>query len=460
MYKTLSANPLTQDTPITFDAKTAGIYHLYIKVNFTCLTIFTGSVTITFDNEKEHIERPLSTTVRMADAPLYVQFDDSKITVSLSANANIDCTVTLDKRSEHFHDMIIENVPTEKQNTKHLLFTCHGLLGVADDLYYNGEYLRHLLKNHVDTYVLYSRANELIKTTEGIERCGQRAYEELKEFITRYFTPDEKIYFSILGHSFGGLIARECIKNIFEDEQLQEMLIPVSYTSISSPHLGIRRCTDHFLGSAVQFGFNTVVDNAIGKTGKELNLSDDEQDPILLRMSRPGSSHIQALERFKHKMLTGTTYFDGIVPHASSLIVSYTMGDVPMHGKTSYKVIEYSGFNRSHADLFSIPEVVFHDPVHEKTDLKEHFPDSQNLIVIHYEMLKNMQQIPWRRVHAQFSMQNVSHVWSSCAHILVINRQTGIASPARDHESSTQYCQLISQIIAMDHLSEIKQSQV
>jgi hypothetical protein len=53
-------------------------------------------------------------------------------------------------------------------------------------------------------------------------------------------------------------------------------------------------------------------------------LNDDEEEPLLLKMSQPGSVFVEALKKFKHRTLVGATHYDLLVPHASAMITSHS----------------------------------------------------------------------------------------------------------------------------------------
>jgi hypothetical protein len=452
-YETVAHLGPTLAIPVTY----AGIYRISVGI---AKSIFLFNVKckarIRYNNNIDSMVFELAGTNRNTQDVFYIQYDSSQVELNFETNVNIQFNVQLERRSEHFHDNALSN---EVHNSKHLIFLSHGHLGVADDMYYHGEYLRHLLRTKLHPFILYSRSNQRTKTSDGIQICGKRAADEIREFCLRHFSGDEKIYFSIIGHSFGGIIARDCITYLFEDEQISNMLIPISLITISTPHLGIRRVNNGAISTIFNFGRNTLLDFMMGLTGRELNLTDDENEPMLLRMSVPGSKHVTALEKFLNKTAVGVTHFDFIVPHAASTITSHTMVESPQHGQNTFKIAQYSGFSSiDHASLFESDPVVFKDPIHDTLDKTQRYvADSQNEILIRYDILENLQKINWRRIHVQFGMENASHAWSGCAHVLVINKQASIG-PLRDCDSSIKCCQLVMQILAIDHLEPIKEA--
>ena len=83
-----------------------------------------------------------------------------------------------------------------------------------------------------------------------------------------FFKTDEKINFSIIGHSLGGLYSRNCLKFLWQNE-FQKKFHFKKYISLSSPHLGSRRPKD----SVINWIWGKSVDmylTILGQTGYEL----------------------------------------------------------------------------------------------------------------------------------------------------------------------------------------------
>lgn len=121
-------------------------------------------------------------------------------------------------------------LPIVVQPVIHFFVLVHGNHGFKSDFYYFGEMLRHCfdpIKDHV--FIMYSAANELFKTHDGIEECGRRLAEEVQTYYATYVqhmvekwkqesNVQPKVLFSIVGHSLGGLFSRNALKYIAKQE--------------------------------------------------------------------------------------------------------------------------------------------------------------------------------------------------------------------------------------------------
>jgi hypothetical protein len=135
------------------------------------------------------------------------------------------------------------------------------------------------------------------------------------------------IQFFINGHSFGGLISRYAVGKLFCDEceVLKNFIartrfskvniadvLPYSYTSISSPHLGsVHQASTPHEAIATRVFLGTL----IGESGRDLleRISESTvQKSWLERLSDPGDIFIQSLSMFRYRTLIGFVD-DGIV---------------------------------------------------------------------------------------------------------------------------------------------------
>lgn len=95
------------------------------------------------------------------------------------------------------------------------------------DFHAFGETVRQKLSPQHTCYVMYSKANQGMETHRGIVEMGTLLYKEIVEYATKYLKSFTNVYFSITGHSLGGLIARSAIKHIMQDTFLSSILVPL-----------------------------------------------------------------------------------------------------------------------------------------------------------------------------------------------------------------------------------------
>ena len=87
-----------------------------------------------------------------------------------------------------------------------------------------------------DLLIHVSSSNSLLKTFDGIDVCGERLADEIRDIVRS--EPGLK-YISVVGHSLGGLIARYAIGALFcEETGTMYGLRPRHFATIVSPHLG------------------------------------------------------------------------------------------------------------------------------------------------------------------------------------------------------------------------------
>lgn len=146
-----------------------------------------------------------------------------------------------------------------------------------------------------------------------MEQGGKNLAKEIIEFLQKYKIIS-KVNFTIISHSLGGLFSRNCLRWLFEDESnIWDLLKPVSYLSICSPHLGSRipSGTKNPTGVLVDFYLTSI----LNQTGKDLFLESD----ILIDMTTM-KEYMIPLSQFKYRTLISTIHSDIIVPYLSASI--------------------------------------------------------------------------------------------------------------------------------------------
>jgi hypothetical protein len=152
-----------------------------------------------------------------------------------------------------------------------------------------------------DCAVVISDVNNMALTYFGIESCGRRLRDYVKQQCVAH---PNATRISFVGHSLGGLMIRHCIgllyeENFFGNDRSKLQMQAALYISIASPHLGVRS-VDPLRQALARW--------AIRQTGAALLLEDS--DMLLLRMSEPESSFMLGLQQFQlhaYGNLTGDT---------------------------------------------------------------------------------------------------------------------------------------------------------
>lgn len=190
----------------------------------------------------------------------------------------------------------------------------HGVHGAASDF----RYLCRLFARMEGMAVLALKANEQSKLLyEGLAASGERAVAETRAFLR---ANEDVRRLSLVGHSFGGLIIRYMAGVLYEREACA--LEPVNFITIATPHLGIRRPQARPLlsGGLVNAAFKAVSENMCSRMGRELNLIDHPDEPVLVQLSE--GPYLAALHRFQRLKLYANIFNDLLVPYCTASIQS------------------------------------------------------------------------------------------------------------------------------------------
>ncbi|CAG8567307.1 13061_t:CDS:2 [Funneliformis mosseae] len=198
-------------------------------------------------------------------------------------------------------------------NNIHLVVFAHGLWGNHSHLQYLVE--RFEKKHSHNVHILNSKNNSSAYTYDGVDVCGDRLiYTEVKSLQDKTFKVTK---FSIVGYSLGGLISRYAIGILYK-RGFFKTVKPILFTTFATPHLGIRREDDKTFTKIT----NWVSTTLLSKTGEQLTFMDkyEEDEPILLTISRPDKIYFKALSAFKYRTLYANVRNDRTVPFWTAAI--------------------------------------------------------------------------------------------------------------------------------------------
>eukprot|EP00611_Tribonema_gayanum_P024961 TRINITY_DN5592_c0_g2_i2.p1 TRINITY_DN5592_c0_g2~~TRINITY_DN5592_c0_g2_i2.p1 ORF type:complete len:224 (-),score=41.03 TRINITY_DN5592_c0_g2_i2:2567-3238(-) len=160
---------------------------------------------------------------------------------------------------------------------EHLVVLCHGIFGSPGDLAYLEKAVKREGMGRV--LVLNARVNTG-KTRDGIASGGTRVAEAVREAVSA--NPSFR-YISVAGHSLGGLYLRYAVHLLY-DATAERCCIaglePVTFMTIATPHLGVRRYTWGVTYPRAMLPLAAVL---FGQTGRELFLTDGAkgQEPLM-----------------------------------------------------------------------------------------------------------------------------------------------------------------------------------
>jgi pimeloyl-ACP methyl ester carboxylesterase len=218
----------------------------------------------------------------------------------------------------------------------HLIVLANGLWGRSRHWSTVSSYITQELgtRQHQTAHRVYvSTANQGFQTYRGVDVGGDRLKKELDELVRREHPDADAV--SFIGHSMGGLIARNAIAKAF-DRETGKLLIggrelePRHYISLATPHVGFGSDETCPLDRAWYIPFSRflvplVSSRVLGAAGRQFFLSDKEK--VILRMA----SHVEleGLRAFRTRTLYANVSGDHLVGWAnSSLRFAHELEDV------------------------------------------------------------------------------------------------------------------------------------
>lgn len=279
-----------------------------------------------------------------------------------------------------------------------VVFLFHGVDGAASDfatleaslwtLFASSSSKLPETSTRLFTYKLNEYAGR--KTYAGIEKLGSVAANELCEHLVNAVLPQlgpdvseinsplkdpstdtqprpTVLHLSLVAHSLGGLVARYAAALLLAGQSplLPTLLSkhphisldPLSFLTISSPHMGARLPEGvSYLSTAYAKTIRYGAAMLYQKSGKELFLEDP--DTLIAGMADPESDYCGALSLFSNRTLTGLVQGD-IVPYCSALIrPTNPFADAASRPTTKepygFYILERSGFSEAEdSELFA-----------------------------------------------------------------------------------------------------------
>ncbi|OQS00476.1 hypothetical protein ACHHYP_03590 [Achlya hypogyna] len=294
-------------------------------------------------------------------------------------------------------------VPYTEQLPPHIFVLVHGNNGHPSDFDIVANAIRARFPPG-SVAILQSSVNERRKTRAGIKQCGENLALEILAWL-RTFRVQGRHQLSILGHSFGGLIARYCLP--FVKYTLDAVgIAQVSFATLCTPHLGSRKP-----GGTLQRVLSKWLVHAIlsthclyGQTGRDLLVHRSDDDLATLEaMSVPDSPFVEALSAFAHRTAVGLVTGDHLVAHAASTI-SLSAVDASNCAPADEWAwfVEHEAFGSEHpvTAAFPSPPTPHSMAMHQAPKLHDgSISDAQRHIAFSKDMLTGLQTLPWRRLH-------------------------------------------------------------
>ena len=185
-------------------------------------------------------------------------------------------------------------------------------------------YLESALRNKYAAdklHILVPKSNSGNFTYDGIELGAERVTHEIEAFLEKLEREGKQIRkLSIVGYSLGGLVARYAIGLLYSRGWFSK-LEPTNFTTFATPHLGVRTPVS---GVGGRF-FNLFGSRTLSTSGRQLFIIDtfrDTERPLLSILADPSSIFIQALSKFKNRVLYSNIINDRSAPYYTTSISS------------------------------------------------------------------------------------------------------------------------------------------
>ncbi|GAM87921.1 hypothetical protein ANO11243_059490 [Dothideomycetidae sp. 11243] len=209
---------------------------------------------------------------------------------------------------------------TTREHSEHLVVLIHGLWGSPSHLEYLANSLREGFSKE-KLHILVAKSNAKNFTYDGIETGGERILHEVEAELKRLEDEGTTIRkISVIGYSFGGLLARYAVGLLYADG-LFDRIQPVNFTTFATPHLGVRT---PLKGTSSRI-WNVLGARTLSTSGRQLFLIDQFRDtgrPILSVMADPSSIFIKALSKFQTRTLYANILNDRSVVYYTGAIES------------------------------------------------------------------------------------------------------------------------------------------
>ena len=232
----------------------------------------------------------------------------------------------------------------------HLVVLLHGVAGKGAHLEVMAETLRERFAAS-GALIIAPECYRNTATYDGVDVCGERVVAELRGVVAAH--PSLRAL-SLVGYSFGGLVARYVAGALSVERPLAFLgLKPLNYVSFACPHLGPTLL--HLPGDAPGAPRRAATSPALslfflrrlgGLSGAQLALADPAQ--LLLLLAHPRSVFVKALAAFERRAVYANASGDRTVPFWTAFIAPWRHGAPlppprPAVAETGYPHVEWDG---------------------------------------------------------------------------------------------------------------------
>jgi triacylglycerol esterase/lipase EstA (alpha/beta hydrolase family) len=208
-------------------------------------------------------------------------------------------------------------VVVNSKNVANVVVLVHGFMGNSKELLHMEQTLKNIgEKRRDDTkseeWIVHSATCNEYSTFDGIVAGGKRLANEINQLLDNVKSTNPgatKVTLSIVGSSLGGLYSRYAVSEInFQN------IIPISFTTIATPHLGVDGNTYIPISRSIEY----VIARIMSQTGLDLFRFSTVIDQLTI-----DDKFLNPLQLFHHRRSYANAYHtDHVVPLRTAAFLS------------------------------------------------------------------------------------------------------------------------------------------
>ena len=217
---------------------------------------------------------------------------------------------------------------------RHLVVMVNGLFGSSSNWRAVSKAIERRVAGNRAVMLHPSKANSRFVTFEGVDSCGDRLAEEIREVVSAH--PSLRAI-SVIGHSLGGVLARRALATLWHaHDRTIAGLEPRDFVTLATPHVGVAPDTlsalpllswfeNHALRQTLKTAAPVVGAVTVRRTGRHLFLTDRDGAggvPLIFDMAT-NEAYLAPLAAFANRKLYCNVQGDHLVAwHGAALALA------------------------------------------------------------------------------------------------------------------------------------------
>ena len=235
----------------------------------------------------------------------------------MAANEDHDQLTTPITRLRASGDVLVRR---SDDGPTHLIILLHGVGGYSGHVRELAKVLGHQFGG--DAIIFSPSCFTRLKTLDGVDVCAHRVMELLRPLVARHTSLRG---LSLIGYSFGGLVARFLAGVLVLEPRPFLGLTPLNIVTLACPHCGPVR-TEGPAHTGVRERLLRLMMHVLGsRTGAQLGLLDRRMQ-LLALMAHPRGVFYRGLAAFSRRAAYANITCDHSVPHWTASIAEWHAG--------------------------------------------------------------------------------------------------------------------------------------